>query len=46
VKTGTVNIVGGEINHGLGWIVLVLGLAAAGLPYLVTTWMKLNAAQK
>jgi hypothetical protein len=28
---------GGDIGHGLGWIVLLLGLGAAVLPYVATT---------
>jgi hypothetical protein len=30
----TVRISGGDVQHGLGWLVLLLGLAAAALPYL------------
>ncbi len=29
-----VSVAGGDVRHGLGWIVLVLGVAAAALPYL------------
>jgi hypothetical protein len=31
---GTIRIAGGDIQHGLGWLVLILGVAAAALPYL------------
>ena len=27
---------GGDVQHGLGWLALVLGLATAGIPYVVT----------
>ena len=33
-NAGSVNISGGEIRYGLGWFVLLLGIAAAALPYL------------
>ncbi len=33
IKTGTVRIAGGDINHALGWYVLLLGLGAAALPF-------------
>ena len=36
VKTGTLYISGGEIAHGLGWAILLLGLAAAAIPYFST----------
>ena len=35
-KTATINIAGGDIAHGLGWLVLVLGLGVAVLPYVAT----------
>jgi hypothetical protein len=31
--TDTIRIAGGDIQHGLGWLVLALGVAAAALPY-------------
>ena len=33
-NTGTVRVAGGDIKYGLGWCVLLLGIAAAILPYL------------
>jgi hypothetical protein len=33
-STGTTHIAGGDIGYGLGWIILLLGLTAAVLPYL------------
>jgi hypothetical protein len=36
LKTGYVNIGAGDIKYGLGWLVLLLGIAAAALPYLAT----------
>ena len=36
LKTGSVNIGAGDIKYGLGWLVLLLGIAAAALPYLAT----------
>jgi hypothetical protein len=32
--TPTIRISGGDVQHGLGWLVLILGVAAAALPYL------------
>jgi hypothetical protein len=32
-SAGTVRVAGGDIQHGLGWLILFLGLAAAALPY-------------
>ncbi len=34
VPLNTVRISGSEVRYGLGWLVLVLGVAAAALPYL------------
>lgn len=34
LNTGSLRIAGGDIPHGLGWIVLLLGIAAVALPYL------------
>lgn len=36
LKTGSVNIAGGEIRYGLGWFVLLLGIVAAALPYFAS----------
>jgi hypothetical protein len=33
VNTGTLRVAGGDIGHGLGWFVLLFGLAAAALPF-------------
>jgi hypothetical protein len=33
-QIGTVRIAGGDIRYGLGWIVLLLGIAAAAVPYV------------
>lgn len=35
-RNAIVSVAGGDIKSGLGWIVLLLGLAAAILPYLVS----------
>jgi hypothetical protein len=35
-KAATINIAGGDIAHGLGWLVLVLGAGVAILPYIAT----------
>jgi hypothetical protein len=32
--TDAIRYVGGDIPHGLGWLILFLGVAAAALPYL------------
>ena len=32
----TIDIAGGDIPHGLGWLVLVIALASAALPYVAT----------
>ena len=34
MDTGTTNIAGGDVGYGLGWIVLLLGLGVAVLPYI------------
>jgi hypothetical protein len=34
VTSQTVRISGGEVQHGLGWLVLLLGVGVAALPYL------------
>jgi hypothetical protein len=34
LATASVNIAGGDIRYGLGWLVLLLGIAAAALPYV------------
>jgi hypothetical protein len=34
LKTASVSISGGDIRYGLGWLVLLLGIAAAALPYI------------
>ena len=36
LNTGTVNVAGGDIKYGLGWWVLLLGIAVAILPYVAT----------
>ncbi len=36
LKTGTIYMSGGEIPHGLGWAILILGVAAAALPFVGT----------
>jgi hypothetical protein len=33
-NTGSIRITGSEIRYGLGWFVLLLGIAAAALPYV------------
>jgi hypothetical protein len=33
-NTGTVRISGGDLSHGIGWLILLLGLGAAALPFL------------
>jgi hypothetical protein len=35
--TGSLRIAGGDIDKGLGWIILILGIAAAVLPYIAGT---------
>jgi hypothetical protein len=30
----TMNVAGGDVQHGLGWLVLLIGIAAATLPYV------------
>jgi hypothetical protein len=35
-SAGVVVITGGDVGHGLGWIVLLLGLSAAATPYVAT----------
>jgi hypothetical protein len=37
IATQNVNISGGDIGHGLGWLVLLLGLGVAALPHVATT---------
>jgi hypothetical protein len=37
MKTPTLNISGGDIQRGLGWLVLLLGLGVAALPHVATT---------
>jgi hypothetical protein len=32
--TGSVNVSGGDIGHGLGWLVLLLGAVVVALPYV------------
>jgi len=32
--SGTVRVAGGEVAHGFGWIILVLGVLAAALPFV------------
>ncbi len=32
----TIYVAGGDVSHGLGWCVLLLGLAAAALPFVAT----------
>ena len=34
LKTGSVSIAGGDIRYGLGWLVLLVGIAIATLPYV------------
>ncbi len=34
VNTGTIRVSGGDLSHGLGWLVLLLGLGAAVIPFL------------
>ncbi len=34
LNTGSTRISGGDIPHGLGWVILLLGMAAVVLPYL------------
>lgn len=34
MKTGSVNVAGGDLKYGLGWLILLIGIAAAALPYL------------
>jgi hypothetical protein len=33
--TNAIKIAGGDIQHGLGWLILFLGVAAAAMPYLL-----------
>lgn len=40
-QTPSVNITGGEVPHGLGWLVLILSLGVAALPFV--TGENLNA---
>jgi hypothetical protein len=37
LKTPTVHISGGDVERGLGWLVLLLGLGTASLPYVAST---------
>lgn len=37
IATQTMNISGGDIGKGLGWLVLLLGLGVAALPHVATT---------
>lgn len=37
LKTQTVQIYGGDVHRGMGWLVLLLGLGSAMLPYVATT---------
>jgi hypothetical protein len=37
VKTPTVHVSGGDVGKGLGWLVLLLGLGTAALPYAAAT---------
>ena len=32
-SASTIHIAGGDVSHGLGWVVLALGVAAAAFPY-------------
>ncbi len=41
-----IEVNGGDIGRGLGWIVLLLGLAAALHPYLITTRLSADALHK
>jgi uncharacterized membrane protein len=34
LTTDPIRFVGGDIQHGLGWLILFLGMAAAALPYI------------
>jgi hypothetical protein len=34
---GTIRRSGGDMNHGLGWLILLLGIGAAALPWLAPT---------
>jgi hypothetical protein len=34
LQTGSVNVSGGDIGHGLGWLVLLLGAMVIALPYM------------
>jgi hypothetical protein len=36
LRTASVNIAGGDIRYGLGWLVLLLGVAVAALPYIAS----------
>ena len=36
ITTVSVHVSGGDIAHGLGWVVLLLGIAVAVLPYIAT----------
>ncbi|MDD5348836.1 MAG: hypothetical protein PHQ12_01375 [Chthoniobacteraceae bacterium] len=36
IQTPTVSVAGGDLPHGLGWLVLLLGIAAAALPVIAS----------
>lgn len=36
LKTPTISVAGGDIKRGLGWMTLLMALAAAGLPYVTS----------
>ena len=37
MHTGSINVAGGDIQHGLGWFILFLAMGVAILPYVATT---------
>ncbi len=37
MKTGSISVAAGDIAHGLGWWILILGLVAGVLPFFATT---------
>ena len=39
--SGTVRVDGGDVTHGFGWIILLLGVLAAALPFV-----KLNVSRQ
>jgi predicted membrane channel-forming protein YqfA (hemolysin III family) len=36
LKTPTISVAGGDIKNGLGWMTLIMAIAAAALPYVTS----------